>query len=389
MAALLANLAWATAPLFSQAASGQSGPADAELFDFILEGMKTGRYKLVSGVCRFTGTYNFRHKDDPGQNLKGPLEGFLAIDGEKTRYDLSRPGWITDRGSIELIEGTNRATANTIKGRVTTMFAKGDVDTTFHHSDNSLVEVGPSKDVKDLAVTEYDDIRAITFYGPLYGVKAAGEPLTLDQVCDDLVGYFSVEGRVAKVDESTYVVTWGRSLGDPPVQRLRWTLSVDVASGFTPKSYKFECARENEMKKANPWTLVFENKTDWREIHGVWVPSHHESCAFANEYGWGRGSEKTILEYHWESVNEPVDEDLFNYTTFEVPDRVGVQGPSGWIRKPEGLEVGDEPPKPRSERSYTPLLLAGILPILIIVFIVWRIKRASSRKSDGSAGTAP
>ena len=117
--------------------------SDAAAFDFILAGMKKERYKLLSGVCRFTGALVAQIDARPEENLNGPVEGLLAVDAGKTRYDMTRPGWVVDPKSVQLTKGTNKATATTMKGTLTTMYADDGTQATFYHSDNSSIRIAP------------------------------------------------------------------------------------------------------------------------------------------------------------------------------------------------------------------------------------------------------
>ena len=372
------NLLWWNGVAFSQAPACESGAStmdssDAAAFDFILAGMKKERYKLLSGVCRFTGALVAQIDARPEENLNGPVEGLLAVDAGKTRYDMTRAGWVVDPKSVQLTKGTNKATATTMKGTLTTMYADDGTQATFYHSDNSSIRIAPSKDFPNPQISNFADIRGITLYSD--SDQALG--LTLEQVFDELVAFFRFQGRVAKCDESAYIVTWQRAVGKAPnIQHQKWSLTVDVDSGFTPRIYRFECASDEKMKKQNPWTLVSENRTDWKRIHEVWVPLRHESSHLRNPYGYGRGYEKTTFEFQWESVNEPVDADLFTYKTFKVSDRVGVQGPSGWIRQPKIPEVNKEQPPLKPRSFWAVIIVNAILAIfLIVLFIIWRIRK--------------
>ena len=118
--------------------------------------------------------------------------------------------------------------------------------------------------------------------------------------------------------------------------------------------------------------MEWENKADWEEVDGVWVPSHYESYSPAGPFF--AVTRKTSVDYHWESVNQPVDPTLFAHQRLPIPKDVGIYDVSGgapvWIREPSRA------PQPRAgsirpERIVPVLVFAAVL-LLLTVALVWR-----------------
>jgi hypothetical protein len=301
------------------AESAEVKSSDAEAFEFVVSGMREERSKLVSGVCRMQGTFFFQHEEQPEKNLKGPLEAFAAFDKRKVRYDVTRPDFVVDPSTIQSSPESNRVTAERTRGRSTRRFADDGTRVAGWHSDNPLVAISQAKDYTDRRATEYVDIRGITLYDTL----SINRGYTLGQVFDRLGSY--VKGQVATVDDSTWVLS--KTIRSDEQWVTKFSLTVDVASGFTPTSFKCQSAPVNEVDEPDSWVLEWENSTDWSQINGVWVPTHHETSVVSGPFS--RVTHQKVLDFYWEFVNEPVDENLFNYTTFEIPDDVAIADFSG------------------------------------------------------------
>ncbi len=358
------------APAFSQkpesnVAVPKPGMSDPEAFAFVVTGMKENARKFVSGVCRFEGTFVREHPAKPEDCLNGPMRGLIAIDGEKVRYDIVRPDSVVDKSTIQVEKQTGKTTARSGKGVATRRFADDGTRVTFWHSDSGAVVVSQSKDLPSRRATEYVDIRGIT----LFDQNSIDHGYTLDQKFDYLGKYCNwYRGKVTGVDSATWVLSWSHQDETPWV--TRWTLTVDVKSGFTPRSYKYEevftkkvddllsslgskpiSSRESETLKLlrgneGKWLPAWENRTNWAQINGAWLPTHHESEIFRGIFS--SVAQKKTYDFRWQSVNQPVDQNLFNYTTFEIPENVGIQDVSGggvvWIKEIPGSHVEGETP---------------------------------------------
>jgi hypothetical protein len=357
------------APAFCQKPQSKptvSKPAasDARAFAFVVAGMKEARRKLVSGVCRFEGTLDRERRETPDDCLHGSMRGLIAIDGDKVRYDIVRPDWVMDKSTIEFSKTQpGKVTVRTMKGVSTRRFADDGTRTTTWHSDDSIVEIAQSKDFANRRGTEYVDVRGIT----LFDQNSIDHAYTLEQVFDHLSMFRDkYQGKVTGVDSATWVLSWSHQDDTPWI--TKWTLTVDVESGFTPRTYKYEelftknvddllsslgskpiSPRESETLKLlrgneGKWLPAWENRTDWAQINGVWVPTHHESEIFRGLFS--SVAQKKTYDFRWEGVNQPVNQNLFNSTTFEIPENVGIQDSSGggavWIKEIPGSHVEAE-----------------------------------------------
>lgn len=216
-----------------QAPSGDSdGARVARAFEFVAIGMRQARAKLLSGVCRFSGRLVQEFPDDPQRTLG------------KVRFDLKRPDFTVDRGSVRSAAQSGRVVGKTARGIATRRFADDRVRTTFWHSDNDVATIVQSKDVTSRRHAEYLDVWGITLYSQL----AIERQYTFEQLVEQLVEFGKRPGAaVTGQDGPTWTLSWSAP-GDG-VWQTRWTLSVDTQRGFTPRVYRCESHLTAEGRK--------------------------------------------------------------------------------------------------------------------------------------------
>lgn len=287
-------------------------------FQFVVSGMRNERSRFVSGACRFNGNFKLTWPKEPARNLDGPMEGFLAFDGNRVRFDYTRPGWVVDPTTVRVIKSddSSRPTADTVRGMLTTRFAEDKTRVTLWHSDNPLLAIAQPQDFADRRTTGWFDIRGINLYEPISIERGD----SLEKVFTDLVGFAKCDGHVTRDGDSTWVLRWAWAASKKEI--TNWTLVVDVRSGFTPVSYRCETVQHEHPDNK---ILEYEYKTEWQVVQGVSVPVRHQSF----RAGFSPAVEEVIWNYRWEAVNESVADDLFQYTTFDVPDSVAIQDVSG------------------------------------------------------------
>lgn len=91
--------------------------------------------------------------------------------------------------------------------------------------------------------------------------------------------------------------------------------------------------------------------------------------------------EEMSLDLNWELINQPVDENVFSYLTFDVPDDVAIQDTSSgetiWIREFPSID-GEATPSDDSSPAIASAFLAVVtIALLSVAALLWR-KKASA-----------
>lgn len=115
-------------------------------------------------------------------------------------------------------------------------------------------------------------------------------------------------------------------------------------------------------------------------LEGVWVPAHHESRSFQVP------SPKPVLartlDFRWESINAPVDPELFTYKTFDLPEHVGVQDLSGgqvvWV-KPLPRVAAEAVHTVPSGRMLWGVAIGSAPVVALLVWVLMRRHRRANR----------
>lgn len=344
-----------------QGTSSASGPklSAEEAFAFVVAGMRQERAKLVSARGSFTGSLSQKWREKPENDLAGPVHGFLALDRGKVRFDWTGPERIVDPGSVRPSSKPGHVVAQTVAGVATRRFADDLLRVSSWHSDDGIAVIVPSRSVKTRRPTRYVDVWGMTLFTEL----EKDREYPLEKVFDLLASFGKrPTARATGIGSPTWTLHWATE-GDE-VWRTTWNLAVDVESGFTPRRYWCETSLtetgQRTLQKrlaqgkgdlhsarlrdaaallqpgAPKAVLEWENKTDWVRVNEVWMPLHHERRGFASPFSGVDVVE--IWDFRWESVNQPVPESLFNYTTFDLPEDVAIQdtsrGQTVWVRPP-------------------------------------------------------
>jgi len=296
-----------------------------------MAGVRAEREKFRSGDCRFDGSMELVSPKQPETNLSGPMKGRLAIEGERVRFEISKPGMVVDPKSIRTSAAKkkeSRATAKTTKGTLTRLFADNLEKLTFWRSDQPLMTITRSGK-KDRKLSGYADVRAATLYDP-FSLDACR---TMAEVFDIFkTGYAKMNRAAKKTNNGQWELTW-KSQYDQEI--IKYTMIVDEARGYTPEEFRCETRFVDVRAPSREWFLEWKNQTRWDQIGGTWVPVHHEHRQVLSPVS--QYSESYIYDYHWESVNQDVSDDLFTYTKLDVPKTVAIQdvstGETEWIRE--------------------------------------------------------
>jgi hypothetical protein len=344
---------------------------------FLLAGMRKERTAIRSGVCRINGRLIVRDPGHPENNLDGPVEIFAAFEGtDKIRFDRSEPGWVSDKARVGA-EARARAKASPradpsrpspvpivpmIKGLAWHKYAKNPQRVTRWTVDGGpIININAQTQEPPPAHWGWVDLRGLGLYYEI----AIQRRYSLERLFE---AYAEIKGvpAVEKNPDGVWTIVWDLSRQT----EVEWQLTIDTARGFTPIHY---LCRERSLRKSGaPWKIHEESKTQWDRFNDVWVPIHHEVVL-------GPGNVKTtLLDLTWESVNTPVDPELFEYKTFGAPESVMV------VDQSLGQPVSVWDPQYYSSLAKSPVSLlwrvvAGVLFALVfstLVWVYWRRRRA-------------
>lgn len=335
-----------------------------EELQFILNSMRQERSKLQSGVCRMTGRLVGRRESESEPVFDGPLAIFATFEGQnKIRFDRTQPGWIVDNSEVKpdpknpgMVTG-----GKSKKGVQRYYFCDNGKKACFWQED-----AGPSMTVRasfaggdnPFKQLEFFDVRGLGLYSSIELQRM----YSLARLFD---AYDSIS-RPPEVDRSdpvVWVIHWAFPVvPDSKIPAVRVSLSVDVRRGFTPLHYVM---RERPLRRADaPWTITQESATQWGQHGEIWVPVKHR---FADGPLAGSWSRLVEIEITWQSVNEPVDPTLFEYTSFGVPEHVGIFDASLGGRVITIREIGKPPQPVKPNRKRVWIVAIGALGIMLVL----------------------
>jgi hypothetical protein len=188
-------------------------------------------------------------------------------------------------------------------------------------------------------------------------------------------GYAKMKKTAKKREDGRWELAW-----EAKNEKIltKSTLIVNEARGYTPEEFRCESKVDGAPGRAADWFLQWENRTRWDQIGGAWVPVHHEHRQVLSPMA--QYSETYIYDYHWDSVNQDVDDDVFTYTKLTVPTTVAIEdvssGETEWIR-----EFPTTEPAPVSFWStWTGLAVVVVTLILAIAAVGVLLARGRNRR---------
>jgi hypothetical protein len=329
--------------------------ADPNEVEFILRGISAARQELRSGQYEAIGTQSTVDQAMPKNDFSGAIKINCAFDERRIRVDNSEEGFVPI---------SKNADATTAKR--TTITRKY-----FRTADQSVAWV-----------TYTDRINITKPDGPMFGrfrffdVKAMGlydwrhiapnRATTLEEI----LGAYQKNGLTKSVDTSDPQSVKLSFLHDTNNRGDELRYWVSPKEGFSV--LRSEIRTRNGTETAGQWTVNEESRTSWDQIKGVWVPIHCEMRLLKTV------SEQNIsLDFKWKSVNEALDDSLFNWKDFNAPASIWVvdsrYGEPVVVRNPKerNLIVAVSP-----LRLWLILLNAAVVLFLVLIYL-YRRKLAS------------
>ncbi len=311
-------------------AQEESPTNESQAIAFCLEGVKEQCASLRSGRATITGSLTSSFELKPEYNLDGPVEGLVAYDGTKVRFDITRPGWVVDQEILPTLELGDPA--KMVKGKITKRFSCDGLRVTIWNSDQPMIMIAQESDMPDWKTTEHIDFRCPT----LFDRYSIGQGWSLEEILERFKTEFPKDCSCVKQD-GIWELTWTyRDERDT----TRWLLTVDTKRGFVPTKYKCETKFAVFPEK---WITEWENRTEWAQCSNVWVPIRSERLIYNTPAS--NLDEALAMDLTWDSINQSLESDLFSYKGFDVPDEIAVQdsssGEAVWIKPFAMLENAD------------------------------------------------
>jgi hypothetical protein len=275
--------------------------------------MRKEREALKSGVCHMEGRTLSEHNQDPKLDKDGPVTVFYAFDGPaKLRYDRTYPGWVMVPGSAVpdpdhpgMILRSEQERG--ITGQKYCTNSKRRACWWDIHSGQLGIDAKAHERPPD--AFGWWDIRAVGLFSNKMTIPGAYDLEKILDVFADFDVKYGQMRAIDKTDPNRRVASLSCENGETTAEQH---LSVDVNRGFTPVEYLDRWRHD----KSQPWVILARIKVSWEKKNAVWVPTHYELESSPHHRMW--------YDLHWENVNKPVDEKLFDYHDFGAPAWVNI-----------------------------------------------------------------
>lgn len=254
--------------------------AASEQFDSVVRAVRAAREKLTRGVVRIKGTEGLVDLERPRRGRSEPFEILIAFDADQLRFDTREMGWVAD-------PNTGQETRAQIERRYlrtpqkTATWATGQRG----RAGDNLPPIGRPElfDVRTLGLRDW-----------------VGRRGDLDDTLTTLTNSQSTKAVDASNPERLGISLLTAARGGRAVELRVWVSPLQDFSAT-----RTECLSRSGPEE--PWILSRESDTTWRQIRGTWVPVRHEWSLYSSP------QRRKFLRFKlaWESVNEPVDPELF------------------------------------------------------------------------------
>ena len=181
---------------------------------------------------------------------------------------------------------------------------------------------------------------------------------------------------VDKSNPTIWLFIWSAS---DKFSENEWKMWVDVEHGFTPVRYE---NRERETGH-DSWWMIQTYKTKWDQKDAVWVPVRHEIVMTPNKGKW---RQEIAFDVKWENINQPIGNDIFDYTGFGAPDTVSVIDAT--LTQPVVIKAGVNPSEKGApvNPDRRKLILWGLAVGLALMAVFYFRRVIQQRRSDPKAG---
>lgn len=378
-------------------------PVTGLVWHDLIDGMRFERQRLQSGIYVATGAEMPWNSD-----REAPVRIYSAFsfpDG-KIRFDHESRGY-TLRGGQPMVEDTHRVVCLL-------------PDRTLHFSNltplSLILAIAPAKtlSIKSRPGTRgYLDPRCLG----LIETHKLYDGITFDEAARKWADAVTSKPAVLSnegdgVIRSTILgpgrMSWwiDTHRGFTLVRFLREAGMVDPESGeflrlseFIRRNNAFRARLEErgvDWQKRSGLDVPEEVELGWVQVRGVWVPSSYRHVTTTQEKGDDSSSDTTTvverviaLRFDWSSVNEDVDDGLFDFANFGLPDGTSVvdyrTGVAEFVEK-----IGAQPSVKRVDlgdggRRVSWVVIVAfnfVIAAAILCFVM--LRRRWTRRGDGS-----
>lgn len=219
------------------------------------------------------------------------------------------------------------------------------------------------------------DVRTLGLTG-IIGFEAAR---SLDLVTQHLTSQ-AVDDVERLPNGIVQLTTFFDSIPEVDYDNARRLLRIDVERGQTPVYF---ATLEDRFLKLGVTGPSQSAEVSWIQKNGAWVPAKFHIRVLSPKTGLEHATYD--LEFEWESVNEPVADELFSYKSFEgLPKGTPVYDRRNGRVKLE--VIGEQPPQPLTATS-SPfrawLVWANI--VVVLVLLLMSFLRTRKRKPSHDA----
>ena len=307
-----------------------------QLATFIIQGWTEARDRLRSGVFTVRGR-QFASGTGKYPSLDVPIEIFCAFDYDRDvfRYDGRKP----QRVSTDKVR-TEKEAAQRAKGPGLLSFVERDIIEKYAR--------GPTQAITWCSVNPNTvGFHPVSFSMrgkwmlPPFDVRIVGlglwDTVVEGRSYSDLRESLSKWEMEDAADEGggQYRCVWISVQTEFRKEEMRHRVWFDERQGFAPVRSEFRITRAAIPGFPAEDSLHQESDATWACIHEVWVPKTFSIRLFIN----GSCRERRDSAFEWNSVNEPVDSQLFELAAMELPpqarifdDRLGAPVIIGRVR---------------------------------------------------------
>jgi hypothetical protein len=240
------------------------GQADDQLKEYVKEGLRLSRDMIRSGAFSAEGTHTVG-----GQTMKFKL--FHAFDSQAL---VSR----TDQEWFDLNGNPNLALGQCIKLRKKNiLLSPGDTTISIVPISRPLPKWAECWDFRSLGLAFLGDVIRRKDFDYVWG-NYLKLPIT----------------KAEDIGDGKYEVVWNSNR----------KFIIDESRGFWPIEFVKTSGQGQEQQKCSVELI---------ELNGVWVPSIYKIVETT-----GDSTNSVAINFDWKSVNEELDKDLFDYSTFKA-----------------------------------------------------------------------
>jgi len=336
----------------SGAAAEQPTPVNPEaqkLADFVLSGLKDARDRLQSGMFVAHGHLDLTHRKlDP---LEGPIEVFSAFDfrTQMFRFDRLEPIWLVPSPKERRAGDATSMKVVQLGGK----FVERPDRTIQWMGAEPWVWIRPANASPHGAIRPFD-IRLIG----LLNWGTVDRSVTWQRMLEIL--HRPVQDAVKETD-SLYRLVFVYEKSGVRIDHL-----FDANLGFSPVRTE---ERQRARDATGPWPEPRElQEVSWIKKNNVWVPT-----SWYQEILSPLDPRRRELTFQWQAVNEPIEEQVFSWEGFRVPNGTEI------LEKRLGkvitvARVGDpsrDHGPPQGSWGLFRWLLVGVSLGVIVLLLAW------------------